>query len=210
MIRAQPQWHFITEVIGGGRIGTVEAVHGFGCIRLPAPPPDALRDLPFDRSALLDFGSYYVHMARAAFETGPLRATARMWKEGARDTGVSIRLEFEPGHADLTVTTRLRPARRFDVLGTEGSLSVLTPIHVPPGSKARVHAVLSGGPDAGETLEFEPAPHYGLQLAAVSHAIRTGGQPPVDLDNALGNARTLDAVIRSAAADGAWADVIWR
>ncbi|HWK15066.1 MAG TPA: Gfo/Idh/MocA family oxidoreductase [Rhizobiaceae bacterium] len=209
MLRTQPQWRFIMGTIAMGGIGKVEAVHGFSAVRLPPPPPDASRgDLPFDRSALLDFGSYSVHMARLAFDAEPHRATARIWLDGDRDVAVSMRLDFDAGHADLTVTTRLRGARRFDVLGTEGSLSVFSPIHVPPGQQARVHAVVEGGPDAGETLTFEAVPQYGLQMAAVSAAIRDGGRPPVDLDNALGNACALDAVIRSADAGGAWMDVV--
>ncbi len=208
MTRVQPQWRFVTETIGAGRIGAVEAVHGISAVRLPAPPPDPTRgELPFDRSALLDFGSYSVHMARTAFAAEPRRVTARMWKDGARDTAVSMRLDFEAGHADLTVTTRLRGARGFNVLGTDGSLSVAMPIHIPPGQKARVHAVLSDGPDAGESFEFDAVPQYGLHIQAVSEAIRSGGRPPVDLDDALGNARVLDAVIRSAAGDSAWVEV---
>jgi predicted dehydrogenase len=208
MIRVQPQWRFVMDTLSSGGIGRVEAVHGISCVRLPPSPVDPTRgDLPFDRSALLDFGSYSVHMARLAFAAEPRRVTARMWRDGGRDTAVSIRLEFAAGHADLTVTTRLRGARGFTVLGTEGSLALATPIHIPPGQRARVHAVLAGGPDAGETREFDAVPQYGLHLQAVSRAIRSGGKPPVDLDEALGNARALDAIIRSAEADGAWADV---
>lgn len=211
MIRVQPQWRFVMDTLASGGIGRVEAVHGISCVRLPPAPVDPTRgDLPFDRSALLDFGSYSVHMARLAFGAEPRRATARMWKEGTRDTAVSIRLDFAAGNADLTVTTRLRGARGFTVLGSDGSLAVATPIHVPPGQRARVHAVLAGGPDAGETREFDAVPQYGLHMQAVSRAIRTGEKPPVDFDNALGNARALDAVIRSAEADGAWAEVAAR
>jgi predicted dehydrogenase len=208
MIRVQPQWRFVMDTLASGGIGSVEAVHGISCVRLPPSPVDPTRGaLPFDRSALLDFGSYSVHMARLAFAAEPRRVTARMWHDGARDTAVSIRLDFEAGHADLTVTTRLRGARGFTVLGTEGSLALATPIHVPPGQRAKIHAVLAGGPDAGETREFDAVPQYGLHMQAVSQAIRTRSKPPVDLDNALGNARALDAVIRSAQADGAWAEV---
>lgn len=208
MIRMQPQWRFVMETVESGGIGRVEAVHGVSAVRLPPPPVDPTRgDLPFDRSALLDFGSYSVHMARLAFAAEPRRVTARMWRDRQRDTAVSIRLDFDAGHADLTVTTRLRGARGFSLLGTDGSLAIATPVHVPPGQRARVHAVLAGGPDAGETREFDAVPQYGLHMEAVSRAIREGGSPPVDLDNALGNARALDAVIRSASAGGAWAEV---
>ena len=208
MMRLQPQWRFILDTLAEGRIGAVEAVHGWSCVQLPAPAPDPSRgELPWDRSALLDFGSYSVHMARTAFGAEPLRATARMWRDEGRDIAASIRLEFAAGHADLTVTTRLRPARGLVILGSGGSLAVATPIHVPPGQRARVHAVLDGGPPAGEAMEFDAVPQYGLHLAAVSEAIRGGGRPPVGLDDAIGNARALDAVIRSAEADGAWAEV---
>lgn len=208
MIRMQPQWRFVLDTLAAGAIGQVEAVHGISCVRLPPAPVDPSRgDLPFDRSALLDFGSYSIHMARLAFGAEPRRATARMWREQGRDTAVSLRLDFEAGHADLTVTTRLRGARGFTLLGSQGSLTLATPVHVPPGQQARVQAVLAGGPDAGETLEFDAVAQYGLHMQAVSVAIRTGARPPVDLDNALGNARALDAVVRSSAADGAWVEV---
>lgn len=208
MIRMQPQWRFVLDTLAAGAVGQVESVHGISCVRLPPPPHDPSRgDLPFDQSALLDFGSYSVHMARLAFGAEPRRVTSRMWRDGARDTAVSMRLEFEAGHADLTVTTRLRGSRGFTLLGSDGSLTLATPVHVPPGQRARVQAVLAGGPDAGETLEFDAVAQYGLHLQAVSAVIRTGARPPVDLDNALGNARVLDAVIRSAAEDGAWVKV---
>lgn len=208
MISVQPQWRFVKETIGTIGIGAVEAVHGISCVRLPQPPDDPTRgNLPFDRSALLDFGSYSVFMARTAFQAEPRRVTARMWEQDDRDTALSIRLEFDAGDADLTVSTRMRGARGFTILGTEGSLSVMTPIHIPPGAKARVHAVLTGKADAGETREFDAVPQYGLHLAEVSSAILTGGRPPVDLDNAIGNALALDAVIRSARNGGAWTEI---
>ena len=209
MMRMQPQWRFILDTLAEGRIGAVEAVHGWSCVQLPAPPSRIRAGVSCPGTAVRCSISAATRSTwrGTAFGAEPWRATARMWRDGGRDVAASIRLEFAAGHADLTVTTRLRPARGLVVLGSGGSLAVATPIHVPPGQRARVHAVLEGGPPAGEAMEFEAVPQYGLHLAAVSEAIRGGGRPPVGLDDALGNARALDAVIRSAEADGAWAEV---
>ena len=52
--------------------------------------------------------------------------------------------------------------------------------------------------DGVERIELEPEDSYRLELEDLSAAIRGGGAPLLGREDALGQARTIDALFRSA------------
>lgn len=209
MLRHQPQWRWIEEQITAGALGDVRAVHAFTALTVPPTPHDPTRGhLPGDGSLMLDIACYSVHLARTIFASEPSQVSAAIeFDEGSRrDILIQALMRFPAGWASLTVAANLRRARRVHILGTEGNIEVFTPVH-SPDTTTRVLAALKG--DDGEPGEFlfPAVDQYGLQLEEFSDAIRYGRQPLVPLDNALGNAKALDAISRSAAERSAWVAV---
>lgn len=206
MVRYQPQWEWIEAQIAGGALGTVKHVSAFTALQLPPPKPDTARGtLAGDRSLLLDIGCYSTHLVRTLFNADPVRVSAQIERDAAGlETFIKASLDFGGRHADIVISNALRRGRRIHVLGSEGSLEILTPIHTPPDG-AKLLAALKGGNNA-EPVEktFPTAPQYGLQMDDISRRIRSGEAPRVTLVNALGNARTLDAIVASATQNGAW------
>jgi predicted dehydrogenase len=90
------------------------------------------------------------------------------------------------------------PRHDLELVGTEASLFVADPWHCRrPGIERR-------GPDGEvERFEVERANSYGLELDDMSAAIRDGGRPLLGRDDAVGQARAIEALYASAAAESA-------
>ena len=86
----------------------------------------------------------------------------------------------------------------LELVGTDGSLFAADPWHCRrPGIERR-------GPDGEvERIEVERANSYALELDDMSAAIRDGGRPLLGRDDALGQARTIEALYASADAGSA-------
>ncbi|WP_156386070.1 Gfo/Idh/MocA family protein [Devosia sp. Root685] len=210
MVRYQPQWEWIRAQIADGALGTVKQVTAFTALQLPPPAVDPARGtLAGDRSLLLDIGCYSVHLVRTIFNADPLRVSALIERDPVTglETFIKASLDFGGRYADVIVSNVLRRGRRIHVLGSAGSLEIMTPIHTPPtGAKVLAALVGDGNADPVEQV-FPSVEQYGLQMDDVSRHIRAGDQPRVTLANALRNARTLDAIVASAEAKGAWAEL---
>ncbi len=205
MLRHQPQWRWIEETIRSGALGRVRAVHAFTALTVPRAAPDPTRGtLPGDGSLLLDIGCYSVHQMRTIFGSEPLEVSSETELDAAGlDTMVSATLRFADGTGHLTIATTLKRGRRMHVLGTEGSIEILNPVHSPSGT-ARILAALAGNDGDPQEMQFPIGLQYGLQLEEFAAAVRAKRQPLVPLSNALGNARVIDAIRASARAGGAW------
>jgi predicted dehydrogenase len=205
MLRHQPQWKWVEGEIAAGSLGTVKAVHIFNALTVPRSPPDPMRlSLPGDGSLLLDIGCYSVHLARTIFGEDPIDASARIeFDATGRDTLVDAALRFAEGSAHITLATTLRSARRIHILGTDGNIEVFFPVHSPSG-EARLLVTLKGEDGPAREMKFPIGNQYGDQLEEFSRAIREQCQPLVPLSHTIGNARTLDAIAKSAAHAGAW------
>lgn len=206
MVRYQPQWEWAEAEIAAGSLGTVKHVSAFTAVQFPSPEPDPARGaLAGDRSLLLDIGCYSIHLARMLFNADPIRVSAHIERDAASlETFIKASLDFGNRHADIVISNALRRGRRVHVLGSAGSLEIFTPIHTPPNGAKLLAALSSDGNAEPVEKTFPTVPQYGLQMDDVSRRIRSGEAPRVTLANALGNARTLDAIVASAAQSGAW------
>ena len=86
------------------------------------------------------------------------------------------------------------PARgELEIVGSEGRIVLADPWH---GSRPQI--VVERGVER-EVIKLKPVNSYRLQLEDVSAAIRDGRAPLLGRADALGQARTIDALYRSAA-----------
>jgi len=187
-----PQIRRARELIDRGEIGElrlVRATHAF-----TADDPRDIRLLTeLDGGSLMDVGCYCVHAARR-FAGEPERVYAEPIRNGA---GLDVRLAgtmLFPGgvvaHFDCGLDVPVR--EELELVGADGSLYLPDPWHATaPRLELR----------RGGRVELEPvatADPYGLELDNLSAAIRGEAKPLLGRDDAVAQARALDALFRSA------------
>jgi predicted dehydrogenase len=140
--------------------------------------------------SLMDVGCYCVNAARFLAGAEPVSVYG-VAIEGP--TGVDLRftglLEF-PGSVTATFVSGFEAQHKaLEVIGPLGSALLVDAWHATPA------LMISGGVETS----FEPANPYQLELEDVSAAIRDHRPPLLGRADALGQARTIDALYRSAA-----------
>ena len=91
----------------------------------------------------------------------------------------------------------LPPRRELQAIGTEGVLSTSDPWHC---SASRIDIRRPDG--TAETITVTPQDSYRLELENFGAATRGTAEPLLGREDALGQARTIEALYASAAADG--------
>lgn len=184
-----------------GRIGDLRAVTGiFSYFNVD---PANIRNLvEIGGGALMDIGCYLVHASRYAFRRQPVRVVATIDRDPAMRTDrlTSGLMEFEGGHAIFTCSTQLIPYQRIHFLGTRGCIEVEIPFNAPPDRPTRIFIDSSGDlTGSGITTETFPiSDQYTMQAEAFAKAIWEDTEPPVSLEDAIGNMAVIDALFRSA------------
>ncbi len=196
MYRHHPQTERAKELVEAGEIGELRVLRssfGFtledqGDIRLSA-------DL--DGGALMDVGCYCVSGSRL-FAGEPETAIGRQVPAAS---GVDVRfaatLVFPGqvlGHFDCGLD--LPGNSLLEVVGSGGTLRLRRPFLI---TEPMIELVRDGGT---ERVEVEQAGSYQLELENMSAAIRGGASPLLGRDDALGQARTIEALYLSAGRGG--------
>lgn len=198
MYRFHPQTVRLREILGSGAIGEVRhAVAEFGH-RLD-DPEDVRGAGALGGGSLGDVGCYCVSGLRLAFGSEPVRATAfgRFDDEGAdRDLGGI--LEFEGGVGLVSCSISSSRRERLDIVGTDGRITLRTPFRA---DKAGGEMKACYGTDL-DTESFGSGDPYKDELEELARAVREGRDPAIGPDEILGNARAIDALLRSARAGG--------
>jgi D-xylose 1-dehydrogenase (NADP+, D-xylono-1,5-lactone-forming) len=201
MYRHYPQLQRVADLVHEGAIGPLRALSSTFTFLLRIPT-DARWRPDLDGGALMDVGCYCVNGAR-------LLAGEPEHVFGEQVTGPSgIDVAFHgtmrhPGdvvsqfEASFTAPRR----QRLEVVGEDGVLTVAAPWRADRGG-----AVTITRGESIETLPFSPANPYRLQLDNMADAAAGIAPPLLGYADAIGQARTLDALYRSAAA-GATAPV---
>jgi predicted dehydrogenase len=196
MWRHHPQTARLVELVEGGAIGELRVVRAHfsfqiedGNIRL---------DPALDGGALMDVGAYCVSAARL-LAGEPERVSAQQVTGGSGvDTRLAATLVF-PGDviAQLVCAFDLPYRQLLEVVGSDASLHLDWPWSVrSPGIDLR-------RPDgSSERIEIEDVSSYRRQVDNFSRAVRGLEGPRLGRADALGQARTIDALYRSAAAGG--------
>jgi xylose dehydrogenase (NAD/NADP) len=193
MYRHNPQTKRLRALIDEGAIGDVRLVRSTFSYSLYDADNIRLRT-DVEGGALMDVGCYCVSGSRLAAGTEPLSVYGQAWYGPSGTDWVftgSMRFPRDV-LAIFDCGTALPERDELEVIGSEGSLFLDDPFHciVPVIEHRRFGEV--------ERIEIERADSYRLQLENFSDAIRGKGEPLLGRTDALGQARALDALYRSA------------
>jgi D-xylose 1-dehydrogenase (NADP+, D-xylono-1,5-lactone-forming) len=196
MYRHHPQTKRLAQVVRDGELGELRLVRSHFSFTLDRP-----RDVRWDRElgggSLLDLGCYCTNLMRT-LAGEPERVYA---EQIVAPSGVDVRfaatLRFARGvlgHFDCAFDLPRRIG--FEAVGSEGSATMLQPF-----AEDEVTLEVRRG-DELVSSETETANRYGLEVDNFARAI-AGEEPPLlDRRDSIGQARALDALLRSAESAG--------
>jgi predicted dehydrogenase len=206
MVRTHPQWLKVRELVGAGAIGRLQAIQGF--FSFHKTDPENIRNIAeFGGGGMLDIGCYPIATSRFVIGAEPARIAALMEYDPALgiDRLGSVMLDFGAVQASFTYGTQLVAYQRMQFFGERGRLDVEIPFNAPADQPCRLH--LDNGSDLFgggiRSIEIAPCNQYAIQADAFSRAVLEGLEPPIPLEDAIANMRTIDAAFR-AAESGTW------
>ena len=196
MYRHHPQTAKLAELVAKKAIGQLRVVRAAFSFPLAAERGggDTRFDPELDGGAMMDVGCYCVNAIRL-LAGEPARVNA---EQVLGPSGVDVVFAGTLSHADGVVAHFdcgfVLPRRsELEVVGEEGSLFVATPFQVrSPGIEVR-------RADGVENVAVEPGDSYLLELENVSAAIRGEATLLLGRDDAVGQARTIEALYGAAA-----------
>jgi predicted dehydrogenase len=189
MYRHHPQTRKLEEVVASARIGELRQLRSSFSFMLDNPRNVRLRP-ELDGGALMDVGCYCVNICRLL--AGEPRAVFGLQRVGP--TGVDIRfvglLQFAGDVvAEFHCGFDLPHGSGLEAIGSDGTVVVREPF-----TCRDPHLDLNG-----ERIDVEDVDRYRLQMENFGDAIRGVGEPLLGRADALGQARAIDALYRSAA-----------
>jgi xylose dehydrogenase (NAD/NADP) len=192
MYRHHPQMRKLRELVDDGAIGELRVVRATFSFVLDRPA-DVRWDPELGGGSLLDVGCYCVSGCRLlAGEPEVVYAEQTLAPSGV-DVRFAATLRFPNdvlGHFDCGFDTL---GRSLEAVGPEGSLHVPDPWIVDTwGLELRRDGEI-------ERIEVEKRNKYQLELENLADAIRGEAEPLLGRAESVGQARALDALLRSAA-----------
>ena len=192
MYRHNPQTAKLVELVRGGAIGELRLVRAVFSYSLYDAGNIRLKP-EVEGGSLMDVGCYCVSGARLlAGEPESVFGQARIGESGT-DWVFAALLRF-PGDvlAQLDCGTALPERDELEAIGSAGSLFLDDPWHC---RKPVIEVRRDGGV---ERIELDPVDSYRLELENLSDAIRGRAEPQLGRADALAQARTIEALFRSA------------
>jgi xylose dehydrogenase (NAD/NADP) len=192
MYRHHPQARRLRELLDDGAIGEpriVRARFGFALF-----DTDNIRLRPdVEGGSLMDVGCYCVNGSRLVAGEPELVVGQQLTGPSGTDWVFTGSLRFPGDVFGLFDCWTMLPERdELEVVGTEGSLFLDDPWH------AREPVIEVRRDGNTERIELEQADSYRLELENVGSAIRGEGELLLGRADAVGNARTLEALDASA------------
>ena len=193
MWRHNPQTARLRELLDDGAIGELRLVRAAFSFML-AGETDVRLDSGLHGGALMDVGCYAVSGARFVAGGEPLRVMAEVV---IGPTGIDMRLtgvlRFGNGLlATIDCGRDMTSRSELEVTGTEGRILLADPHCTAP------RIVVERG-YRREIVEVAPANSYTLELEDMAAAIRSERAPLLGRADAVGQARAIQALYRSAA-----------
>jgi predicted dehydrogenase len=192
MYRHNPQTARLVELVAGGAIGRLRLIRAAFSFPL-ADAADVRLNADLDGGALMDVGCYCVSGARL-LAGEPVEAFGRqVLSEGGVDELFTGSLLF-PGDVVAVLDSALvLPVRdELEAIGEEGSVFLDDPWHCrSPVLELRTASGVEKG-------AVDPVDSYRLELENLSEAIRGRAEPLLGREDALGQARAMEALYRSA------------
>jgi xylose dehydrogenase (NAD/NADP) len=193
MFRHHPQTSMVKELLDGGAVGRVNYIRA--AFRFMLQDANDVRARPeLDGGSLMDVGCYCISGAR--FLAGePERVSG---EQIVGPTGVDMSFQGTmrfPGDvvAQFDCSFALPRYQRLDVVGDEGWLLV----HAPWRTDLEGELLLSHGEHL-KRVDVPEANAYELELENFADAIARSDAPRLGRADALGQARTIEALFRSA------------
>jgi predicted dehydrogenase len=189
MYRHNPQTKRARQLVAEGAIGELRLIRS--TFSYPLYDQDNIRlSTALDGGALMDIGCYSVSGSRL-FGGEPEKVYGEAWfGPSGTDWAFAGVLRF-PGNAVglFDCGTAMPDRDELEVIGSEGSLFLDDPWHcVVPGIELRRDG----------RIELARVDSYRLELENLSDAIRGEGELLLGREDALGQARTLEALHESA------------
>jgi xylose dehydrogenase (NAD/NADP) len=188
-----PQIRRLQELIGEGAVGAVKVIRAVQAF-VADDPRDIRLLADLDGGSLMDVGCYCVHAARHL-----AGEPERVYGEAVRNAaGVDVSfagtLLCPNGILAQTTSSLVLPEiNELEVVGEEGRLLLRDPWHGWTDPRIELWR-----PDGVQELRFEPSDPYQLELENLSAAILGAAEPLLGRADAVAQARTLEALLRSA------------
>jgi predicted dehydrogenase len=198
MYRHHPQTATVRDLVAGGAIGRLQAVRTV--FSFPLEDMTDVRALPeLDGGALMDIGCYCVSGIRLL--AGEPQRVAGEQVVGA--TGVDMAFHGTLRCADDVIgqfeaSFRSPPRQALEAVGSEGVLSVEAPFRADWGGDVRLERLEGEALSARETVDVPRADSYRLELDDFAEAVAGRRSQLLGREDALGQARTIEALFRSA------------
>ena len=199
MYRHHPQTAKVGELVAGGAVGRLCAV--VTTFSFPLEDLSNVRALPvLDGGALMDVGCYCVSGIRLlAGEPGHVRG-----EQVTGSTGIDMAFHGILRCAGDVVgqfeaSFRSPRRQRLEAVGEDGVLVVEAPWRIDWGGAVTLSR-RAGGEEATEveTIPIDAASSYRLELDDLADAVAGHGPQLLGREDALGQARTIEALYRSA------------
>jgi predicted dehydrogenase len=194
MYRHHPQTVRLVELVRSGSIGALRVVRAAFSFNA-RDPADVRLSVGMDGGSLMDVGCYCVSAARLLAGEPELVSGAQALGGDGVDVTFTGWMRF-PGDVLAHFDSGLVCDDRFDleVVGEDASLYVPDPWHClqPRIELRRGHAV--------ELIEIPAANPYGLEADNLAAAIRGAEAPLLGREDAVGQARAIEALYASASA----------
>jgi D-xylose 1-dehydrogenase (NADP+, D-xylono-1,5-lactone-forming) len=197
MWRYHDQTAVIERLVREGAIGELRSVHTEFSFGLAADSGDVRWDPELEGGALMDIGSYCVSGMRLLLGE-PSRVFCETVIDGpgegvdGRASGV-LRFDGDRlGSFDCAMDSA--PRSRLEAIGSEGRLISTDPWHGGAPDLVRVNA--DGGHEPLTVAAVDP---YAREVEDLSAAVAGNGTPKLGREDALGQARVIEALYASAA-----------
>jgi predicted dehydrogenase len=193
MWRHNPQTARLKQLVDGGAIGELRLVRAAFSYSLYDESNIRLRT-DVDGGALMDVGCYCVSGTRLLAGEPELVYGQRRVGPSGTDWVFTAALRLPNDvQALFDCGTALPERDELEAIGSEGSLFLDDPWHA---KRPVIELRREGGT---ERIELEPADSYRLELENLADAARGEAEPLLGRDDAVAQARVIDALHRSAA-----------
>jgi D-xylose 1-dehydrogenase (NADP+, D-xylono-1,5-lactone-forming) len=192
MYRHNPQTKRLKELVEGGAIGRLRLVRAAFSFPLDDAANVRLND-ELEGGGLMDVGCYCISGSRLLAGEPESVYGEQVAAPSGVDELFTGTLRFAADVlAEIDCGLVLPERDELEAIGEEGSIFLDDPWH------CRKPVIEVRREEATERIELEPEDSYRLQLENMSAAIRGGAEPLLGREDALGQARAIEALYRSA------------
>jgi len=207
MVRHHPQWIKARDLVRAGTLGELRAIQSFFSY-YNVDPKNVRNMADIGGGGIYDIGCYPVVVSRYIFGAEPERVISLVERDPkfGTDRLASVLVDFGKGrHLTFTVSTQVTPYQRVNIVGTRARLEVEIPFNSPQGSAATLY--LDKGTKLGDAsaraIRLPRADQYQLEGEQFSRVVRGKEKLAWGVEDAILQARVLDAIFRSAGS-GNW------